>query len=141
MRMRRKIIVMSREDASKTKLQQARLQKGWTQRVLIELIDNKIFDLQESQEEPEEFKRWLRKHKGLNPKTLIHWENGIRPPKLNYQRILCLVFDQSPEDLGFISSSQQGNQPEETPQGTPVLLTEKSTSSFVEISEHGHTLQ
>lgn len=78
---------------SNERLRQARLRKGWTQ----ERLADELYKL--CCEQPRVGARG-----DINAQMISRWENGKHPPSLFYQEKLCLLFDKSAEELGFVAS-------------------------------------
>src|SRR5258708_34897350 len=65
--------------------------RGWTLRE----VADKLYDLCASEGEQES---------GMSADTVGRWELGVSKPSLFYQQKLCVLFDQSAEELGLIET-------------------------------------
>src|SRR5437588_526002 len=73
---------MNEKLTSNEKLRRARETRGWTQEELAEKI-------------------------GVNPVSISLWEHGLRSPSPEHSKALCDIFGINPEELGFVSSSEE----------------------------------
>ena len=84
-------------------LKRERLRHSWTQEQAAEALYRLCFDVRERGE--------------INAKMISRWETGENIPSLFYQQKLCMLYNQTPDELAFILREERvvlGTQHEET---------------------------